>query len=79
MEKIYWQKRLFQFIIEKATNYTYVGLSNHKNVFGVDIKILIREISVKGEVVRKSHYLYLIISGFVSKHHPLSIDENTLK
>lgn len=55
------EKRLFQFIIEKATNYTYVGLSNHRNVFGVDIKILKMEISVTMgrmfRVVRKLHYL----------------------
>lgn len=30
------EKRLFQFIIEKATNYTYVGLSSHRNVLGVE-------------------------------------------
>lgn len=33
------KKRLFQFIIERATNYTYVGLNSHRYLLGVVSKI----------------------------------------
>lgn len=51
--KVYWKKRLFQFIIEKATNYTYMGLSSHSNMLGVEnkiAKILIMESSAQKEL-----------------------------